>query len=74
MLMSTIYTADMFDGAMVMLAIFTLNLSNPHVLLCGLDDSDALGKDIDEQKDQDSHSAYNVRDLQNFGPNSTDLN
>jgi hypothetical protein len=55
MLISIVCIAAVFDGAMVVLAIFTLNLFHPSLLFCGLDD--ALEKDIDEQPVQDSHSA-----------------
>ncbi|KAI0255331.1 RTA1 like protein-domain-containing protein [Lactifluus subvellereus] len=51
---STQWLFNVFDGAMVVLAMFTLNVFHPGVLLCGLDDE--LGMDIHEQKDQNSHS------------------
>ncbi|KAI0255341.1 RTA1 like protein-domain-containing protein [Lactifluus subvellereus] len=51
---STQWLFNVFDGAMVVLAMFTLNVFHPGVLLCGLDDE--FGVDIHEQKSQDSHT------------------
>lgn len=44
---------DVFDGAMVVLAIFTLNVCHPGVLLQG---PDMLEADTDETKDRGSQS------------------
>ncbi|KAI0255352.1 RTA1-like protein [Lactifluus subvellereus] len=51
---STQWLFNVFDGTMVMVAIFTLNVFHPGVLLCGLDDE--LGMGTNEQKVQGSHS------------------